>query len=437
MATAGTATTGEALGAAGPARARCSKRLVRLIAALGATAAVALADAAHAQDLLAQWVARDTATGDWGGLRTRLANAGIDPELNYTTDILGNPVGGIRQSAAYAGLWYGSTTFDLETLAGINGLKLYVAGAWAQGRDLSGDDIGNVFAVAEAFNGNALRLSEVYLEQSLIDDRLSVAIGRLSAGDDFAVANSYGFYVNSAVNGNPTGILANAPSFTTPPFAQWGLRATVRPRDDAYLSVALYNADTDVQRDGAHGLDFTFNPSDGVLVVAEVGVDPNSADGATGMPGHYAVGGYYDTSTYTLLDNASHTREGNYGLYAIAEQMVFRESAGSPEGLTLWGTVTVNTDEAINALPVGVFGGATYQGLLPGRPDDVTAFGISYGDFSDDLPGQSYELVLELNHRIAFGNWLYVTPDVQYIINPDGGGIPNALVAGVEASIDF
>ena len=384
-----------------------------------------------------QWVAQDTATGDWGGLRTRLENAGIDPELNFTADILGNPVGGLRQSAAYAGLWYGSTTFDLETLAGINGLSLYVAGAWAQGRDLSGDDIGNFFDVAEAFNGDALRLSELYLEQSLFNDRLNIAVGRLSAGDDFAVTDSYGHYVNSAVNGNPTGILANVPSFTTPPFAQWGARATVKPRDDTYVSVALYNADADVQRDSAHGLDFTFNPWDGVLAVAEVGFNPNTSDGASGMPGYYAVGGYYDSSSYTFLDNSNRTRDGNYGFYAIAEQMVFRERAGSPEGLTLWGTVTVNPDDAINTLPVGLFGGATYQGLLPGRPDDVTAFGISYGAFSDDLPGQNYELVLELNHSFQFGEWLYVTPDVQYVINPNGGGIPNALVAGVEASIDF
>ena len=384
-----------------------------------------------------QWVAQDTATGDWGGLRTRLENAGIDPELNFTADILGNPVGGLRQSAAYAGLWYGSTTFDLETLAGINGLSLYVAGAWAQGRDLSGDDIGNFFDVAEAFNGDALRLSELYLEQSLFADRLNIAVGRLSAGDDFAVTDSYGYYVNSAVNGNPTGILANVPSFTTPPFAQWGARATVKPRDDTYVSVALYNADADVQRDSAHGLDFTFNPWDGVLAVAEVGFNPNTSDGPSGMPGYYAVGGYYDSSSYTFLDNSNRTRDGNFGFYAIAEQMVFRERAGSPEGLTLWGTVTVNPDDAINTLPVGLFGGATYQGLLPGRPDDVTAFGISYGAFSDDLPGQNYELVLELNHSFQFGEWLYVTPDVQYVINPNGGGIPNALVAGVEASIDF
>ncbi|GAB5377939.1 MAG: carbohydrate porin [Acuticoccus sp.] len=409
--------------------------LLSLVAA--AAAPLATATDARAQDLIEQWVALDKATGDWGGLRTRLANAGIDPELNFTTDILGNPVGGQRQSAAYAGLWYGSTTFDLQTLAGINGLSLYVAGAWAQGRDLSGDDIGNFFGVAQVFNGDALRLSEFYLEQSLFAGRLDIAVGRLAAGDDFAAADSYGYYVNSAVNGNPTGILANAPAFTTPPFAQWGARATIKPRDDTYVSLALYNSDPGVQRDSAHGLDFTFNPWDGVLAVAEVGFNPNTADGATGMPGHYAIGGYYDTSTYTYLASPNRTRDGNYGFYAIAEQMVFRESAGSPEGLTLWGTVTVNPDETINTLPVGLFGGATYQGLLPGRPDDVTAFGISYGAFSDDLSGQSYELVLELNHRFQLGDWLYVTPDVQYIINPNGGGIPDALVAGVEASIDF
>ncbi|MEM9223694.1 MAG: carbohydrate porin [Pseudomonadota bacterium] len=414
------------------------RRSVRLTAAMTVAAStLLLAPAAHAQNDLLNWLNQDTATGNWGGARDDLTNKGIDVELNFTTDLLGNPVGGIRQNAAYAGLWYGSTTFDLETLAGINGLSLYIAGAWAQGRDLSGDDIGNLFAVAQVFNGRALRLAEVYLEQSLFSDKVSVAVGRLSAGDDFAAADAYGFYVNSAVNGNPTGILVNAPSFTTPPFTQWGARATVTPRPDFYVSAGIYNADPDVQEDAYHGLDFTLNPQDGVLGVAEIGYKPNSGDGATGLPGQYSLGAYFDTSNYPFVDGSNRSRDGNYGFYAIAQQMIYQESAGSGQGLTIWGTVNVAPEEDINTLPVALFGGAYYQGLFPKRPNDVTAFGISYAAFSERLPGQTYELALEVNHRFQLGNWLHVQPNAQAIINPNGGGIPDALVGGGEVSIDF
>lgn len=397
--------------------------------------AMAMPREGRAEDLVSRWMAQETATGDWGGWRTRLRQAGIDPQLNFTTDLLGNPVGGLRQSAAYAGMWYGETVFDLETIAGLNGLRFVVGGAWTQGRDLSGDDIGNIFGVAEVFNGDTLRLAELYLEQSLFDDRLSVALGRLAVGDAFAIAGSFGYYVNSAVNSSPVSLPINVPSFTTPPFAVWGARVKADLRQDVTLMLGLYNADTDVQADPRHGLDFTFDPWDGVLGMAELGFNPHV--GANRLPGHYAIGGLYDTSRYTYVADPNRTRRGNFGVYAIAEQMVWRESPGSPEGLTVWGSVTVNPDDDINTLPVAVYGGATYQGLVPGRMNDVTAFGVSYGAFSDALPGQSAEWVLEINHRFQLGDWFSVTPDLQYVIDPDGAGIADALVAGVEISIDF
>lgn len=405
--------------------------------AFGAAALMlASVSGAAAQDFAARWLAASGATGEWGGRRAALAKAGITPELNFTTDLLANPVGGERQSAAYAGLWSAAATFDLDTLAGINGLSLYMAAAWAQGSDLS-DDIGNVFGVAEVFNGDTVRLGEFFLEGDYFAQRLSFAVGRLATGSDFAVIDSYGAYVNSAVNGNPAGILLNVPSFTTPPFAAWGARMALRPRYDTTLTLGLYDANPADQNEDRHGIDFSFDPGKGLLFVAEAKVTPNSADDAPGLPGTYAVGAYLDTSSYSFVADASRKRSGNYGVYAIAEQMVFRESPGSSEGLTLWGTVTLNPDQDINTLPVGLFGGAVYEGLLPGRPNDVSAFGVSYGAFSDTLTGQNFELAFEVNHRFQLGNWFYVTPDVQYIVNPGGEDIADALVAGVEVSINF
>lgn len=414
-----------------------SRKLIGLATVFSVGLTLVAPERTLAQTAIQEWLSQDTATGNWGHLRDRLITNGVDPELNFTTDLLANPSGGLRQNAAYAGLWYGSTTFDLETIAGIDGLSLYVAGAWAQGRDLSGDDIGNFFGVAQAFNGDVLRLAQVYLERKMLNDRLSVAFGRLSAGDDFATTDAFGYYVNSAVNGNPTGILANAPSFTAPPFAQWGVRATAQPSSDFYFSAGIYNADPDVQNDSEHGLDFTFNPWDGVLALTEVGYTPNTDTDAGGLPGHYAIGAFFDTSEYAFLNDPSRSRSGNFGIYAIAQQMVFREAAGSDQGLTLWGSVNMVPDQKINTLPYALFGGAYYQGLVPNRPNDVTAFGISYGAFSDNLTEQSYEIALELNHRIQAGNWLYVQPTAQYVINPSGGGIPDTLAVGAEISIDF
>lgn len=393
------------------------------------------AKAQEPQAPYSDWFTWDRATGDWGGARTRLEDFGLEWALNYTGNLLSNPVGGMRQDTAYASSLYGSLTFDLEKIYDVHGLSFFVAGAVEQGRDLSADAIGNVFTVSEIFGGDAARLAQVYFEQSLYEDRLRFAVGRLSAGDDFAVVDSFAYYVNGAVNDNPSGIWINFPSFASTPDAQWGARVSVSPTDNVYFSAAAYNADPSVQDDDRHGLDFRFDPEDGVLYLAELGISTNQDSSSSDLPGRYILGTIYDTSTYYFLASPNRVKSGNLGFYGIAEQMVYREDG--KKGLTLWASVTVVPDQDINLVPLGLFGGAYYQGLFPGRDNDVTAMAVYYGALSDELPGKSAETVLELNHRFQVSPSTYITPDFQYIFNPGGGGIPDAAVFGFEASIDF
>jgi len=412
-----------------------ARAVLTALALAGLAAPPAAADEAPG---LAAWLAQSTATGNWRGYRTKLQDLGVTPALNYTTDLVTNPVGGLDQDAAYAATAHGSVSVDLNRLIGTPGLTLYLAAAWDSGRNLSSEAIGNIFDVQEAFNGNATRLAQAYLLQDFWDGRMSLAAGRLATGDDFAALDSYDYYTSAAVNGNPTSILVNAGSFTTPPFAQWGGRATLRPADALYLSGGAYDADTRELQDRYHGFDLDFDPQNGVLVVGQLGYRPNLGGNAEGLPGHYAIGGYLDSSTYEYVDETERSRDGNYGLYLLAEQTVYREpDGGGHQGLTVWSTLTVAPDQQINTLPFAAYGGLVYTGLLPDRDRDATAFGLAYGRFSDDLPGQSYELALEVNHRFQMADWLYVTPNVQYVANPNGGGIPDAAVFGLEISVDF
>ncbi len=107
------------------------------------------------------WGSWDRASGDWGGFRTKLNNMGIDPELNYAHDILANPVGGERQSAAYAGSLIGGIDFDLDQLFGLNGTKFSFGFYQGLGRSLSGEDINNVFDVAQIFIGDVFGISQM------------------------------------------------------------------------------------------------------------------------------------------------------------------------------------------------------------------------------------------------------------------------------------
>jgi len=64
-------------------------------------------------------------------------------------------------------------------------------------------------------------------------------------------------------------------------------------------------------------------------------------------------------------------------------------------------------------MPVFAFTGASYRGLLPTRDRDTAACALYYVSFSRDLPGLTYELVLERTYAIALGRRLTIQPDGQ------------------------
>jgi porin len=385
------------------------------------------------------WFEQDVATVSWGGARQRLVEVGVAPQARYTTDLLANPIGGAKQGFAYAGNLEASLEFDLERLLGLRGSGFFIAASWASGRDLSERKIGNLFTVSQVFEGQSVRLAQMYFEQDLLGERLSLVIGRLSTEEDFATLDLFENYVSAGVNGNPFSLPLNAPSFSTGPVASWGLRAIVEPSERVRLAAGVYNANPKVGEDDQNGVDFVLNPQDGVLVIAEADYRHGHEDGNTGLPGEVKIGGYYDTSEFESFSDPRDERKGNYGLYTLLEQMVYREGgARSEQGLTPWVTLTFAPIEGINTLPFFAAGGLVYQGMFRSRDDDTTNLGVYYGRFSDDLPDQSFETVLEVNHRFQLAPWLYVTPDFQYVFRPNGSDDePDSAVLGAEIGIDF
>jgi porin len=140
-------------------------------------------------------------------------------------------------------------------------------------------------------------------------------------------------------------------------------------------------------------------------------------------------------------------RHGNYGFYLHADQMLYRESGTADEGFTPFFVVTWQPDD-VNEMPFFIDAGLTYKGLIPGRGDDIAGIGYAYGKWSRQLgkyetdsggTRQKYEMVVEATYKIAVNKWLYLQPDLQYIINPHGGDkdIDDALVVGARVGVTF
>ncbi len=374
-------------------------------------------------------------TGNWGGIRGRLNDLGITPAVKYYTTILGNPVGGEKKGVQYAGLLNAYLKFDLEKLLSIKRTKFIISGSWASGRSLSEEDIGNFFTASEVFSGRTVRLYQLFLESELMENVLRAAVGRMAVGDEFATSPLFYNYVNTSIDGNPISIPINDEGFLIIPDAGWAVRLHANPIKEIYLKAGIYNSNPDVGSD-RHGVDFSFRK--GVILISEVGYLHNQNKSSEGFPGRYTFGAFYDTKKFDELSNKSEKEKGNYGLYWIVEQMIYRETAQDDQGLTPWAALTISPDENINTFPFFVSGGFVYRGLLPNRNDDNAAFGFAYGSISDELEDKDYELMLELTYIIQATPWLQIQPDVQWIVHPGGSSdIPNAVVVGAQLAVDI
>jgi porin len=386
------------------------------------------------------WLNGPGLTGDWFGLRDTLGQRGITPSITYTGDGLGNPVGGLRRGVAYAGQLNADLSFDLGKLAGLDGLTFNVSGNWASGTNLSADDIGNFFIVAQAFAGQKVRLYTLYLDQALFEGRLDVKVGRFAPGDDFLSWPQHTFFVNIALNPAVFATQVNVPGFLAAPLSTWGARIRAKPVEAFTATAGVYYSDASRDLQSTAGVDLGVKvEGTGTLAMVELAYLHNQWEGATGMPGTYRVGGYYDSNRYPTFSDPSARHRGNWGVYVLADQVVYRER-GEPgqQGLALFGAFVAAPDQSINTIPFFAAGGLAYRGLLPGRDKDITGLVAYYGAFSRQLAGQSAETVLEFTHSLVLARWLAVQSDIQYVINPSGRtGAKNALVIGAQILIQF
>ncbi|MDP8262142.1 MAG: carbohydrate porin [Candidatus Ancaeobacter aquaticus] len=413
------------------------------------------------------WFEQKNATGDWGGFRNKIDDSGLTFTSNYTTNVGGNPVGGKKKTVTYCAFQDITLAVDFEKLVSLNGLHLTVSNCLATGRNLS-DTLGDFFGVQEIYAPGDYYFGELDLSLSLFEKTLTFEVGRLFAGDVFATSPLWQYYVNSGINDNLNSIGANIffPSFQV---AAWAARITYSPNEQWELVTGLYNADPSVKDPDRHGVNFNFDTSHGALLMSQLTHKWQNAHKKKNLPGSVCFGGYYASDKYEDLSVSGRLHKGNYGFYFTFDQMLYRSEWPSfsgpedkrlgtryadrvkgsyhpqtsipldrPKGLSLWGGAYLAPDDNINTQIYQLAGGLVFQGLAPNRDLDVTALCFLMGKFSNKMPEQGAEIALEVNHRFQLGPWFYITPDVQYIINPNGQtDIKDALVLGFEMSVDF
>ncbi len=411
---------------------------------------------------------RSNLLGDIGGLRTLLGNYGVTLGLSETGEVLGNPTGGRKQGVAYEGLTEMGLGIDLAKAVGLQGGLLNVSAFQIHGRGLTINDIDSLSLVSSIEADRSTRLDELWYQQSLLAGRLDIRVGQLAADQEFMIDQYAGVFINEGF-GWPTLPSVDLPSGGPAyPFASTGARLRARPTEGTTVLLGVFNGDPagpgsgDPQLRDRSGTNFGFNG--GAFVIGEVQFAMNQGENAGGLPSTVKLGAWYNSNAFTnqfFADQGAITPSyrGDWSLYALLDQLVFRPEGGKDTGLGIFARA-MGAPADRNLVSIFVDGGFSYKGPF-GRDGDTIGLAVEWAKISGDaaaadaalaastggrFPVRTAETVIELTYQAQLAPWLQVQPDFQYVFNPSGGILnPNgsgkivtsAAVFGLRTNVTF
>jgi porin len=372
-----------------------------------------------------------SASGSWFGVRDSLARRGVEVTLILQGDPSANLSGGVRQGTAMRMPLQAALDLDLERLVGWRGAQLHAGVHALEGRNASEHLVGDLQGFDNVDSQRFRQVSELWLEQGLLGDRLRLKLGKADANADFARVFASGEFLNSSAGYSPT--IQGFPSYPDPA-ASVSLFAS--PTGWLSLGAGVYDGATHEEchgRTGNRGLGTLFGAPDAVFAVGELGIRYASG----GRPGRLSLGSWRHTGTFEGEGGA--TRRGTSGFYAVLEQRILQEPGDESQGLDAFAQFGAS-DGRWSEVEQHASLGLAATGALPGRDRDVLGLMLTSVVASALCPtasGSRRESVLELYYGVALRPWLTVKPDLQYIRNPGAGAAKDALVGTLRVTLAF
>jgi porin len=372
-----------------------------------------------------------------------LSDGGVEVFGWYMMAFQGNPVGGAQQDFEATGLNDFGLDLDLERLCGLDDLSARISGSWTWGPNLT-DDVGATIPVNAVYSGPGWRFFEMYFEKWMLDDTVSLRAGRLAIGWEYGL--DYDFftqYLSAAYRLNVGSLGLNSPNFSLIPYANWGARLKWQPNDNWQFKASFMNGYPRDFADAKYGgFQWDFRPDEGSFWIGESVYRWQATDeqrAASGrLPGQFKFGGYFDTGQYDHIDGSLRKASGLGSLYAIVRQKIWEPEPLSHKGVHLWTAFSYAWEDEIATFPYYWNGGVVWQGPLGLREEDTVALGFARGWYSDSLPSQSTETVLECAYNWYVNDVLMLTPNLQYVVKPGGtGDIDDALILGLLTYITY
>jgi porin len=401
-----------------------------------------------------------TLTGEWGGLRTKARDTGVDLTAAYVGEFGANVSGGARKDATETGQFTFGATVDTDKLFGLKGGTLQATITYRHGHNLTDRaGLGLLQQAQEVYGrGQTWRLTELWYQQDL-GQGFDIKAGRMTQGADF---NSFSCdFMNLSFCGAPAGNLAGDYWYNWP-VAQWGARLRLK-HDAWYVMAGAYeNNPRNLNNRFIFGY---FHGATGVLAPFEAGWTPKL--GANELPGSYRVGGWYNSSNaddvllgtdrqpFAVTGTNPLRKDARYGGYILLQQQLTgtatidaKGQSKTVKGLSVFFNMT-QTDRGTQRTDNQTAAGLFLTGAIPGRPEDDIGFGVARTNVNARAaraavlvsPGSekpNAEYAAELYYSLHLMPWLVLRPNVQYIKDPGGySDLKDVVVLGMKSAVTF
>ena len=189
----------------------------------------------------------------------------------------------------------------------------------------------------------------------------------------------------------------------------------------------------------------------------------------------YKLGIWYDTESFAdqQFDNSGVSlanpvsngmplgHHGNYGIYAVADQLVWVDPHETDRTINLFARVMGAPQADRNLVTFSMNAGLTFHEPFLHRDDDTFGIGMGFAKvsgsaaaldkatafFTDSyVPTRGSETYVELTYQYQLAPWCQLQPDIQYVFTPGGGvadpnaptqRVGNELVLGLRTNILF
>jgi porin len=398
---------------------------------------------------------------DIGGTRAALARAGVGVGGYYYGETFYN-WGGFDQGGEYDGVLELYVNVDMKKAIGWSGLCFFANGYQIHGNSITAANIGSLMPVSNLDATPATRLFEMWFEQHMFNDKVTVKVGQLAADAEFVISEGGGFFLNGTW-GWPSITAADLPSGGPAyPLATPGVRVAINPNDKWGLMVAVYNGDPapacnkaggDPQRCNPHGLDFELDDPPLLMVEGKHSYGKR-------LPGTVKIGGWNHFGTFNhqrfdsggaliaVTGNDGRPLDHDWGLYGIIGQLVWRvPGSEDAKGVGVFARF-IGAPADRNLVDFYFDGGVTFTGMFRMRPNDALAVGFAYTNISDQVSAfdvdfgepvaRNYESLVEICYTYQINDGWSVQPNFQYIWQPGGSsGVDDATVVGARTTIGF